>query len=814
MDAKDWLIIYRLIKSSKNSTCTTTMKGLGKADFKVNPIAILTDNDWVIVFSGSHNPDKASERLHGEFAMEKVATIAWHDVLLFLHSSALPKEQYIRDGMFALFRILLDQKCPLHHLDVAKAKSLPILEVRSGPSNAKHDPLAKAMTSFLSSNPDNVRGLEHYLKGLRVEVSQSQVNKSQRDKVKTDTIAGLARLDDSHNCQKPFPARVGKFGGGSKDVEFYYRRKGQYITVFDYFTKVKRQTIDQPDLPLVNIGTRSKPTYMPPSCCKLVERPSQDALVLSVADLMQMVSEGITSHAKMPRWPSNGIDSNGIRSSGLRLPIADNMLNCQVTMTANALMTPCRVKMAPAIVYPGQKEFSPTSGSWTIDQTGIIYSDSNPSVRCKTAVLMIGCSRWAADEKIAKTLTALHDRLGSFGIDLTSTPSPLKVSMKGNKLSPKVEDDIKSKISTLLEDKTTAVVIMLSSRSKQVYEYVQKLCDVCLGIHSVCIDTYKLAAADNDNGYCFQTALKLNMKTGNRNQSLASPRLASVDLKNTMFVGIDVMIPPATTKEGTKPVVLIVSSINSDLSQWPSAVRVIDKQPLEQALSDLLSTRISLWMKKNKAASPANLIIYHKGLTEAVCASEISSLEQTIGKTMKQASFTLIAVNKDHHTKLQTLSSIDKAEEDKTILSGAMITRSWNGAKTWEFLIQGHQPQRIEEKASMPSTLNASMATLPTRYTVLYDDIFTTPKAKVELEDLTHDMQYLFGSSTAATSDTLPIHYLGLLRKRMELFLQPWYRPKKDSQKGRGKEPKLSGGGMSTETIRIHENIRDEMFYL
>ncbi|KAI4255090.1 MAG: hypothetical protein L6R42_006911, partial [Xanthoria sp. 1 TBL-2021] len=192
------------------------------------------------------------------------------------------------------------------------------------------------------------------------------------------------------------------------------------------------------------------------------------------------------------------------------------------------------------------------------------------------------------------------------------------------------------------------------------------------------------------------------------------------------------------------------------------------KQPLEQALADLLSTQISFWTKKNKAASPASFIIYHKGLTEAVCANEISSLRHTIGKTTKQS-----------------LSSIDKVERNKTIHSGAMITRSRNGAKTWEFLVQCHQPQRMEEKASLPPTLNASKATLPTRYTILYDEIFTTPKAKVELEDLTHDMQYLFGSSTAATSDTLPIHYLGLLRKRMELFLQPWYRPKKNVQKGR-----------------------------
>ncbi|KAI4228020.1 MAG: hypothetical protein L6R36_001954 [Xanthoria steineri] len=467
--------------------------------------------------------------------------------------------------------------------------------------------------------------------------------------------------------------------------------------------------------------------------------------------------------------------------------------------------------MAPAIVYHQQKEVPTLSGTCTTHNTGMIFNDSKPPIRCKAAVLMIGGSRWAAKEMISKTLTTLQDRLRSFGIDLTNADSPLKVSMKGDKLKPAVKDDIEMKISGLLPEKVTTVVIMLSSGSKPVYGYVKSLCDVILGIHSVCIDSYNLTVAEKDNGYCFQTALKVNVKTGGRNRSLASLRLASVDLKNTMIAGFDVMNPPATAKQGSKPVVVMVSSTSPDMSQWVPAMRILekiqkrDKQPMEQALSDLLSNQISHWKKNNKGASPGNFIIYHKGLTEAVCAQEISSLRSTM---------TLIAVNKDHHTKLQPLGSIDKADADKTIPFGAMITRPRSVSKTWEFLIQSHKPQHTKEEVSIASTLDASEATLPTRYTVLYDDIFTTPKAKVELEDLTYDMQYLFASSTAATSDTLPIHYLGLLRKRMELFVQPWYRPKQDGQKGKGQEMKLSGGEMSSETVRIHENIRDEMFYI
>lgn len=108
------------------------------------------------------------------------------------------------------------------------------------------------------------------------------------------------------------------------------------------------------------------------------------------------------------------------------------------------------------------------------------------------------------------------------------------------------------------------------------------------------------------------------------------------------------------------------------------------------------------------------------------------------------------------------------------------------------------------------------MATLPVRYTVVHNDTFTAPDTKREFEDLTHDMQYLSGCSTTVVSKTLPIHYVGLLRERIAIFVRSWYCPQNVSTGGVAtKETKeLGRHEMSQDSIKVHGDIKDEKFYI
>ncbi|KAL8670989.1 MAG: hypothetical protein Q9168_004503 [Polycauliona sp. 1 TL-2023] len=811
MDGRDSIVVYRIIKSPGSRSWPALLKSLGKLNSSVRPIALLANSDCVILLSDGRSPSDQQEMEVDSVRLHLLACIKWHDVLLFLHpSSKLPKVENQKEGLLKVLQIMVDQKCPrvnpdekssIHDSEIARARLKPMLEIQFEPRRIRQTSLVKTMESI---GLNDLQSLEQHVTGLRVEVHQSKDSKGEDIKNKTSIITGLSHPKDSQDTKRRFAVKVAKYGGGSQDVEFYHKPTDKYITVFDYFNKYKQQLDHHPELPLINIGTATKPTYIPPSCCELSKQVKPDPLVVSVGYIMQKINE----QGNIPKIMSDDINSNGIQSSSLRLPPADELQNCRITMTASTV-NQCRSKMAPSLEYPSKKIISPSYGTWSMRQTGMDCNNSKST--CKVAVLVIGCSRLIGTEQLVKTLIALHDRSKHFGIELSNRDSPQHCDMPNGKFIQEVKEDIRIKISDLVKDKINdAVLIMLPLESKAIYEYVKRLCDVALGVHNVVIDTHKLGAAVSDNGYGFQTALKLNAKTGDQNQTLMSSPSDSIDINKTMIVGIDVIVPSVTTKGKSKAIILMISSTDTGLTQWPAAVHIQDdKTTLEQSLSDLLRKQIKLRKEKHKGATPANILIYYKGLSDTYPATGLESLQDRFnGVTV-----TVIAVNKDHHTKLETLSSVDKEEKDKTIPVGSLITRTRDGKEKWEFLIQGHQPKHIDEKTKPPTTLEASAATLAVRYTVVQNTLYVNAEAKIKLENLTHDMQYLFASSTAAISDTLPIHYVGLLRKRIELYLKTG-RPKRDGQKRSDKEAGTLEDQTPRELPQVHSNIAHSMFYL
>lgn len=367
---------------------------------------------------------------------------------------------------------------------------------------------------------------------------------------------------------------------------------------------------------------------------------------------MEIIRNHLSINAKMPRWPSNGDYSEGIRCLGLKLPLANDMLHCQVTMTANTLLTSCLTKKAPVIQYLQGTEITPDPGARKIEETGLEPNGSSSSHRCKVSVLMVGRNRWREEKKLIYTIEALNAQLGCFNIELSNTGPPPEVKIKDGKVDQVVENGIRDNITMMIKNTVNAVVVLLPSKSRPLYEYIKSLYELRLAFYSVCIDASKFAGAENDKGYYFQTALKVNIKTGGQNQVGGPGASKAIDLDSTLIVGIDIMSPPKKATDGANGTILMVASIKSDLSQWPAAVRITDKQPMHQGLSNLFATRIDLWKQKNEGRLQKRIIIYHNGLSEKGCTPKIKDFRHIIEREAREAKLTLLAVKKDYHTKL------------------------------------------------------------------------------------------------------------------------------------------------------------------
>ncbi|KAL8798914.1 MAG: hypothetical protein Q9182_006286 [Xanthomendoza sp. 2 TL-2023] len=369
-------------------------KGLSRMNFKVQLASILSDHQGsLVLFSDSPDSDSSIQLPGCEINLTTIATIRGKDLLEFLHSTRSFENKNLQGAVLGVIQALLSQKSPSNYVESVQEKSLPALEIFSAPSQNKERSLIELMERFMKADPHNLHGLETYLGALGF--------KSAKTKVGT--------LEVTRAKSKP--------------------QLGWHDQTMDH----KGQPIRDADLPLVNVGTRSKPKYIPPDFCTVRVRHEQNSSVLDFGDVMQITKNVMVANAKMPQW-FNSYDADGwSRHPGLKMPLADNLSTCQISVTADALLMSCRTKKAPKIKYLEGKEFAPHSGAWSLKLSRLEANRTVPA-RGKVAVLVIKQGRWPAEEQTTKTLQALQDRLRSFGLSLSETLSLSTVVIKDGKL--------------------------------------------------------------------------------------------------------------------------------------------------------------------------------------------------------------------------------------------------------------------------------------------------------------------------------------------------------------------------------------------
>jgi len=803
-------------------------------------VGVMTDyRNYLILFSRSKDCQDQLGPHKDEVSVTKgPLLVQWKHILKFLHSSEIPKDQEYKNVLLNIVNVVSGQWRSSKGPWTTKAMSLPLFEVQRKAvkaiegSAAKDDKrtVATVMQEYLSCNAGNLHGLEHYLKGLRIQVTRPRMqgpsNKSQVQK----KIVGLARPDDGHGSGVSSPLRVTQFGAGSNDVSFYFnastrdRNKAtvassklhsQYITVARYFEGHNGQKIKEKNLPLVNVGSRSKPTYYPPEFCSLVASPdSNNCSAFSFGEVT-----GIVGTANIPKWINNYGGKCEIRFPGLKMPLANSLSDCQIGIKPQSLHLPSRVKGGPEIEFPPGKVIETTTGTWKYDSIAL----STGKTGLKVAELLIGPTQWSGNKQISETIGNLRSLLKRLKIPLDGAVDRETIDMAHRKFNTTVQEKITGVLESLVQKNFDAVLVVLPFEMKPLYDYVKCQCDIKFGIHSMCVIRSKLVC--NDYRLFNHLALKLNLKTGGQNQALSSVARKTLRMEETMVVGVQIILPPKLAVSNTKGFVATVASSGA-LSQWPAHVQVFDEKPLNGVFLALLQDRMKAWNtqlrkpnatqngtqahQKQQQGLSRNVLIYHNGPAHKACIDAISSLKQRDSEIR----VTLIEVFQDHQADVQLPLSLQDATNQKFVKRSAVVVRTMEADKTWEFIIHGHTTGTYEpsEPKSMPKR-----KALPVRYSVAHDDIFSSSDgrdgAREELEDLTHDMSYLAGCSTSVVSSTLPIYYVGLLCNRIQSYVRPWYHPKPRPES----EDESEVGPikpMTQDVVTVNSLIKDSMFYI
>ncbi|TWU71451.1 hypothetical protein ED733_001188 [Metarhizium rileyi] len=607
-----------------------------------------------------------------------------------------------------------------------------------------------------------------------------------RNTVALERFLKLVRVQTTHLPEKR--NRANDHGAGAKDVEFWLdgeanssrapkaaakggakgkgkgkdkaqpessAASGSYITVFDFFRTTYNRVLQHPQLPLVNCGNRENPMYLPAEVCVVFAgQPSKSKL--DGTQTQQMIR-----HAVRKPWENAAsIVGEGIQTVGLDENSNVLLRSFGLRITPGLVKVPGRVLVGPKVIYRGNKTADPRFGSWNM----INIKFNTGASLAKWSYLMISLSG-ARDlfnpQSLAAVMNEFHQVLGKIGVN-AAPPLP------GQRVQLQHPDD--PAIGSSLQRAAGALdllFIILPEANVPLYKRIKTIADKDYGIHTICSVGFKLSKDRGRDQYMANVALKFNLKLGGINQTVENKNLGIVDQNKTMVVGIDVTHPSPGSSSNAPSVSAMVASVDKSLGQWPATLRIQRaRQENVDDLTEMLKSRLNLWKTKGKhIALPENILIYRDGVSEGqydmVLSQELPQLRRaceqvypTVDTKNGLPRFTIIICGKQHKTRFYPTTEQDCDRSGNT-KPGTVVDRGVTEARNWDFFLQAH--------AALQGTAR------PCHYYIVHDEIFRQIYAKSIpppfqniadiVEDLTHNMCYLFGRATKAVSLCPPAYY-------------------------------------------------------
>ncbi|KAL2371462.1 hypothetical protein RJ035_001965 [Blastomyces gilchristii] len=656
--------------------------------------------------------------------------------------------------------------------------------------------LPDIMNSFSASirGPTHFHKLNRFLKRVRVSVNHIvRKNKSGRVILRIKTIEGLAHQSDGRYLQNP--PQVPWLGAGPKDVKFFpdgptppaegqskkngkKQKKGpvkpggdsstgSYISVYDYF---KRNYPNIPELnnalPVVNVGSKEEPIYLPAEVCHVLPGQPANAKISP-----QQTQNMIRFAVRRPVENAKSIVVNGTQVLGFTPHLNPMLAGMGLSLLPNLITVPGRVLEGPAIIqYKGQSFKSPHGGNWNLQKVAFSHGSQLPAWtflyyqdgRTDPAVVMESVDRFID-----------MARVQGLAVPVPSRPIAVNVPPRRD-----VEDIPLDPIFAEIrqQSRVRLVLVILPFASPQIYSQVKYRGDIKDGIHTICVVAEKFRK--NQPQYFANVALKFNLKLGGVNHKLQPSKLGVI------------------SEAG------MVASVDKVLGQWPATIRL-----QQQARAE---------MKNNSKSLPENILIYRDGVSEGqygkVLDEELPLLRSACkaiypaDKTKKGLpKFTIIIVGKRHNTRFYP-TDLKDADNNSNPNSGTVVDRGVTESRHWDFFLQAH--------TALQGTAR------PAHYYVILDEIFTGRKTAGrfdsiadELEDLTHNLCYLFGRATKAVSVCPPAYYADLVCERARRYLSRYFDVTPDTS--------VASSGASDvgpvpigDDVRIHSDLVDTMFYI
>ena len=479
------------------------------------------------------------------------------------------------------------------------------------------------------------------------------------------------------------------------------------------------------------------------------------------------------------------------------------------------IVVPGRVLNSPDVKYGRSKIANPRSGSWNM-QSFEVATKADLTYWTYLWISTQGSfNPWRDDASLKTSLSAFTSTLKQVGINANNWVPGLHMSVTAGNAEAEIAQAIHRFTSNPTKPPPRLLLVIMPSADTTIYNSVKYACDVKEGLLNVCVVAEKFARANSQ--YFANVALKVNLKLGGRNQFLDNSKLGILAEGKTMVVGIDVTHPSPGSSANAPSVASIVASVDQWLAQWPADLQIqAAQQELVSGLDGLFKSRLHLWTKRNDSY-PENILVYRDGVSEGeydqVLNQELPALRKACKELYPATSttqgiprITIIIVGKRHNTRFYPTKKED-VDRSFNPQNGTVVDRGVTEARNWDFFLQAH--------TAIQGTAR------PAHYYTIYDEIFRCrmvqqpfQSAADIVEDLTHNLCYLFGRATKAVSICPPAYYADLVCERARCYLSGLFDPTPTASPTASVAGGPPGQEMDPGRVQIHERVRDKMFYI
>lgn len=509
--------------------------------------------------------------------------------------------------------------------------------------------------------------------------------------------------------------------------------------VAEYFLERYQVRLRYPNLPLLVVGSKQKPTYLPIEVCNVLggERINK----LAPAQTASMIKKTATNLTVRLQHVQNAINERfydrdpALKDFGIRV-------NQQLLHIDGRVLEP------PTITY------KPTSRNKAVKPNVGVLQPRDAQMYVSNPINHWGClviETRAREQEVMNFLKVLNGAGKEHGV---AFQRPVLIPHRPQRRSAPDYREIIMRAIQQVQQTTKGqpqlLLIILPFGDPSAYGEIKRVCDTVLDVPSQCMQSKNMQRANPM--YARNLLLKINARTGGVNNILSpSPSSDFLFSKPAIVFGADVSHAAPFSK--LPSLAAVVASMDAFPFRYEVETRV--QRSRQEIIEDLKSMAMNLLKRfhiSTKGKKPERILFYRDGVSEGqfeyVLKHELNALRTACSELEANYSpkITFVIVQKRHHARFFVNgASSREADRSGNVPAGTVVDTNVVHPRQFDFYLVAH--------GGIQGTSR------PTHYHCIFDENNFTADF---LQDLTNRMCYLYARCTRSVSLVPAAYYAHL----------------------------------------------------